>query len=108
MPETLQFVDRHPRARPACINELSIRCEVAEQQRPDAMSAALGITVSYDDEFLPVEAFCFQPCTPVRLVAAIDSLGDDALKTAFAGQPVELRAMPDLVIVVSQPIRRTV
>ena len=49
------------------------------------MSAALGITVSYDDEFLPVEALDLEPSAPVGLVAAIDALGDDALKTVLAG-----------------------
>ena len=49
------------------------------------MSAALGITVSYDDEFLPVEAFDFEPRAPVGLIAAIDALRDDALDALVAG-----------------------
>ena len=72
------------------------------------MSAALGITVSYDDEFLPVDAFDFEPRAPVGLIAAIDALRHDALDTMLAGQLMEFLATSDLVIVVSQPIRRTV
>ena len=66
------------------------------------MSAALGITVPNDDEFLPIEALDFEPRAPVGLIAAIDTLRDDALKAALAGQPVELLALSDLVVIVSQ------
>ena len=45
--------------------------------------------------------------TPVGLVPAIQALRDNALKTVLAGQPVEVWATPDLVIVVAQTIRRT-
>ena len=70
------------------------------------MSAALGITVSYDDEFLPVEAFCFQSGAPVGLISAIDPFRYDALDTMLARQPVEFLAMSDLVVVILQRFRR--
>src|SRR5689334_28776 len=69
----------------ACIDELALWCVVAEQQRPDPMSTALGIAPSDDDKFLPVEALDLEPCTPVGLIPAIGALRHDALKTAFAG-----------------------
>jgi len=72
------------------------------------MSAALGITPSDDDNLFPVEALDLEPCTAVGLVLAIDALRHDALKAVLASYPVELRAMPNLVIVVSQRVRRTV
>ena len=71
------------------------------------MSAALRITPSDDDKFLPVEAFDLEPRAPVGFVAAIDALRDDALDTVFAGQAMEHRPLPDLVIVVPQRFRRT-
>jgi hypothetical protein len=49
------------------------------------MSAALRITPSDDDKFFPVEALDLELCTPVGLIPAIDALGHDALKPAFAG-----------------------
>jgi hypothetical protein len=91
----------------ARIDEPAVWCAVAEQQRTDPMSAALRVTPSDDDKFLPVEAFDFEPRTPVGLVPAISAFRYDALNTVFAGQPVERRAMPDLVIIVSEAIRRT-
>jgi hypothetical protein len=71
------------------------------------MSAALGIAPADDNKFFPVEAFDFEPRAPIRLIPAIGALRYNALDTVFAGYPVELRAASDLVIVVSQAIRRT-
>ena len=55
MPETLQLGDGHTGADPARVDELFVRREIAEQQRPDAMSAALGIGPSNYDKFFAVE-----------------------------------------------------
>jgi hypothetical protein len=49
------------------------------------MSAALRVTPSDDDKFVPVKAFDLEPRTPVGLVPAIDALRDDALDAVFAG-----------------------
>src|SRR5690242_1603900 len=72
------------------------------------MSAALGITPSDDDKLLPVEALDLEPRTSVGLVPAIGAIRYDALDAVFAGDPVEGWAMTDLVIVVSQRVRRTI
>jgi len=72
------------------------------------MPGVLWITPPDDDEFLPVEALDLEPGAPVGLVPAIDALRHDALDTVLARQPMKGRALPDLVIVVSQAIRRTV
>jgi hypothetical protein len=66
------------------------------------MSAAFRVTPPDDDKFFPVQALDLEPRTPVGLIPAIGALRYDALDTVFAGQSVELRAMPDLVIVLSQ------
>jgi len=92
----------------ARIKELAVRCVVAEKQRPDAMSAALRVTPSDHDEFFPIDALDFEPGAPIGLIPAIDALRYDALNAVFARQPMKGRALPDLVIVVSQAIRRTV
>ena len=107
MPQALQFGLGRAGAGAARIEELALRCVVAEQQRADPMSTALGIAPSDDDKLFPVQAFDFKPCAPVRLVSAIDALRDDALNAVFAGRPVKLRAMSDLMIVVSQAVWRT-
>src|SRR5271167_3023607 len=89
------------------MDQVAVRCVIADEQRPDAMSAPLGITPTDNDKFLPVKAFDLEPRTPVGLIAAIDALRDDTLQAVLTGQPVELRAMPDLVVVVPQAVRRT-
>jgi hypothetical protein len=71
------------------------------------MSAALGITPSDDDKFLPVEALDLEPSAPVWLVSAIGAFRDDALDPLFAGDPVEGWAMIDLVVVVPEAVWRT-
>src|SRR6202023_2195317 len=71
LPQALQLGLGHAGPGSTCIDELALWCVVAEQQRPDAMSAALGITPSYDDELFPVEALDLEPCTPVGLIPAI-------------------------------------
>jgi hypothetical protein len=68
LPQTLQLGDGHTGPDPACIDEFGFWCVIAQQQRPDAMSAALGIAPPDDDKFLPVEAFGLEPCTPVGLI----------------------------------------
>ena len=108
LPQALQLGDWHTGADPARIDEFAFRCVVAEKQRPDAMSTAFGITPSDNDKFLSVEALDLEPRTPVGLVAAIRALRHDALKAVLTGQPVELWAMADLVVVVSQRVRRTI
>jgi hypothetical protein len=72
------------------------------------MSAALWITPPDDNELFPVEALNLQPRAMVGLIPAIDTFRDDAFNAVFAGQPMKRRAMPDLVIVVSQAIRQTI
>jgi hypothetical protein len=72
------------------------------------MSAALGIVPSDDDKFLPVKAFGLKPRAPVGLISAIDALRDNALHTVLAGHSMELHAIPDLMIVVSQRDRRAI
>jgi hypothetical protein len=49
------------------------------------MSATFAITPPYDDKLFPIKAFDFEPRAPVELIAAIDTLRDDAFKTALAG-----------------------
>ena len=71
------------------------------------MSAALRIAPSDNDKFLPVEALDLEPRTSVGLVPAIGAFRYDALDPLFAGDPVEGRAVPDLVIIIPQRIRRT-
>ena len=66
------------------------------------MSAALGITPSDNNEFFPVEALDLEPCAPVGFIPAIDPLRDDALQTMLAGHSMELGAISDLMIIVSQ------
>jgi len=68
LPQPLQLGLGQAGPGSACIDELARWCVVAEQQRPDAMSAALGITPSDDDKFLPVEAFDLEPRAPVGLI----------------------------------------
>ena len=63
------------------------------------MSAAIWITPSDDNKFLPVETFGLEPHAPVRLIAAIGALRHDALNSMAAGQPVEFWAVANLVIV---------
>jgi hypothetical protein len=85
LPQAFQFDDGHTCAGSSCIDKLALRCVVAEQQRPDPMSAALRVTPSDDDKFLPVEALGLEPRAPVGLIPPIRALRHDALKTAFAG-----------------------
>src|SRR5438067_9799984 len=106
LPEALKLGDGHPRACPARINELSAWGVIAEQQRTDPMPTALGIAPSDNHKFFSVEALGFQPGAPVRFISAADALGHDAFKAILAGQPVESRAMADLVVVVSERLRR--
>jgi hypothetical protein len=72
------------------------------------MTAALGITPSDDDKLFSVEALDLEPCTPVRLVPATDAFRHDALNTVLAGQPMEGRAMTDLMIVVAKTSWRAI
>jgi hypothetical protein len=83
-------------------------CVIAEQQRPDPMAAALRITPSDDDKLFPIEALDLEQSAPVGLIPAIDAFRDDAFNAVFAGQPVEGWAMTDLVIIISQRVRRTI
>src|SRR5207253_1759824 len=89
------------------VDQLAVRRVVAEQQRPNPMSAALGIAPADDDELLAVEAFRLQPRASVGLIPAIDALRDNAFVAIFAGQPVEGRALADLMTVIPERLRRT-
>src|SRR4051812_38415088 len=71
------------------------------------MSAALGIAPADEDELLAVEAFRLQPSAPIGLIPAINALRDNAFEAALAGQAMEGRALADLMIVVSERLRRT-
>src|SRR5271168_757692 len=62
------------------------------------MPAALGIAPPNDDEFLAVEAFRLQPGSPVRLVPAVNALRDDPFEAMLTGEPMEGRALANLVI----------
>jgi hypothetical protein len=53
-----------------------------------------------------VDLVNLEPSAPVGLIAVIGALRHDALKTVFAGQPMERWAISDLVIVVSQRVWR--
>jgi hypothetical protein len=85
LPQAFQFDDGHTCAGSSCIDKLALRCVVAQEQRPDPMSAALGVTPSDDDKFLPVEALGLEPRTSVGLIPPIGALRYDALQTVFAG-----------------------
>jgi hypothetical protein len=84
-PQAFQLGNQHTSADRACIYELPFRCIVAEQQRSNAMSAALGIARADDNKLFPIEAFDLQPRTSVGLIAAIGAFRHDALNTMFAG-----------------------
>jgi hypothetical protein len=81
-----------------------LECVEAEQQRPNALSAALGIAPP--DKLFAVQVLDHEPHSPVGLIPAIGALRDDALDTVLARQPMKGRAVANLVIVVSQRVRR--
>jgi hypothetical protein len=70
--QPFQFIDGHSGADTARVNEVSLRCVVAQQQRPDPMSDAFGLTPSDEYKLFPVQAFDLKRCTPIRVIPAID------------------------------------
>jgi hypothetical protein len=85
LPQALKLGDRHTGADPARIDQLALRRVITEQQRADPMSTALRVTPPEDNEFLAVEAFRLQPCTPIGLIPTINSLRDYAFEAVLAG-----------------------
>ena len=69
------------------------------------MPTTLGVTPPDDDKLLAVQAFRFQPCTAVRLVAVVDSLRHDAFEAVLAGGTMERWAVAYLVVVVPKRSR---
>ena len=85
LPQALKLGDRHTGADSAHIDQLALRCVVAEQKRTDPMPSALGVTPPDNDEFLAVEAFRLQPRAPTGLILTINALRDDALEAVLGG-----------------------
>jgi hypothetical protein len=73
LPQALQFDIRQTCPGAACVDEVTLRSVVPEQQRPDPMPAALRVTPSHDHELFPIEALDLEPCAPVGLVLAVNA-----------------------------------
>ena len=71
------------------------------------MSATFGVAPSNDDKFLTIEALRLEPCAPVGLVPTTGAFRDDAFKAVLAGKAMEGRTLPELMVVVPEPFRRT-
>ena len=69
------------------------------------MPATLWVGPANDDKLLSFQAFRFQPCAAVGLVAVVDSLRNDAFEAVLAGGTMERWAVAYLVVVVPKRSR---
>jgi Predicted nucleotide-binding protein containing TIR-like domain len=87
LPKAPKLSVGHTGTHLARIDQPAVRRVVAEQQRTDAMPAALRIAPPDDDELLAVEALRLQPCAPTgqnKGRALITKFREEAAGVGFA------------------------